>query len=94
LLLAIDLSLWGLIGWMLNVWIGSTFTFNNLIAALLLIISLLISLWIGKLIAQPISKIFAEFGEDVSSDRLIGCIGTVTSFYIPTIAENKIGQDR
>ena len=46
----------------------------------------------GGLIARPIGKIFAEFSEDASSDRLIGCIGIVTSAYIPMENLARIGQ--
>jgi hypothetical protein len=51
-----------------------------------------ISLFLGGLISRPLGKIFASFGEDASSDRLIGCIGTVSSAFIPHQHRNKIGQ--
>jgi hypothetical protein len=93
LLLATDLSLWGVLGWMLNVWIGGVSNnIGSFISSIILFGSLIISLLLGGLIAQPIGKIFAEFGEDVSSDRLIGCIGIVTSAYIPTQNQGRIGQ--
>ncbi|MGF1992388.1 MAG: DUF1449 domain-containing protein [Nostoc sp. ZfuVER08] len=93
LLLATDLSLWGVLGWMLNVWIGGVSNnIGSFIGSIILFGSLIISLLLGGLIAQPIGKIFAEFGEDVSSDRLIGCIGIVTSAYIPTQNQGRIGQ--
>ncbi|MFN6500832.1 MAG: DUF1449 domain-containing protein [Nostoc sp. DedQUE01] len=94
LLLATDLSLWGVLGWMLNVWFGGVSNSNigGLIGSIILFGSLIISLLLGGLIARPIGKIFAEFGEDVSSDRLIGCIGIVTSAYIPTENQGRIGQ--
>ncbi|MDZ8185226.1 MAG: DUF1449 family protein [Nostoc sp. ChiSLP02] len=93
LLLATDLSLWGIIGWMLNVWFGGgNNNIDGLIASIILFGSLIISLILGGLIARPIGKIFAEFGEDVSSDRLIGCVGIVTSAYIPIENQSKIGQ--
>lgn len=93
LLLATDLSLWGILGWMLNVFLSSlTGSLTNFIGSIILFGSLIISLLVGRLIAEPIGKIFAEFGEDTSSDRLIGCVGTVTSFYVPVESQNKIGQ--
>ena len=94
LMLATDLSLWGVIGWMLNVWLGGIDQKKpvSLIAIAIFLGSLMISLFIGKLIAEPIGKMFAEFSEDASSDRLIGCIGTVSSVYIPAENINKIGQ--
>lgn len=94
LLLATDLSLWGVLGWMLNVWFGGVSNSNigGFIGNIILFISLIVSLLLGGLIARPIGKIFAEFGEDVSSDRLIGCVGIVTSAYIPTENQGKIGQ--
>jgi hypothetical protein len=94
LLLATDLSLWGVIGWMLNVWFGGIAqnqTFS-LIAIFILFISLIISLFMGRLIAEPIGKMFAEFSEDASSERLVGCIGNVISVYIPAENLGKIGQ--
>ncbi|MFN6561037.1 MAG: DUF1449 domain-containing protein [Nostoc sp. ChiSLP01] len=93
LLLATDLSLWGVLGWMLNVWFGGVSNNNgSFIGSIILFGSLIISLLLGGLIARPIGKIFAEFGEDVSSDRLIGCVGIVTSAYIPTENQGRIGQ--
>ncbi|RCJ22129.1 hypothetical protein A6S26_22455 [Nostoc sp. ATCC 43529] len=94
LLLATDLSLWGVLGWMLNVWFGGVSNSNigGFIGNIILFVSLIFSLLLGGLIARPIGKIFAEFGEDVSSDRLIGCVGIVTSAYIPTENQGKIGQ--
>lgn len=96
LLLATDLSVWGVTGWMLNVWIGKMlghipsnfFGFGGVV----LLGSLILSLFIGSLIARPIGKVFAAFGEDTSSDRLIGCIGRVTSVTIPLENQGKIGQ--
>lgn len=94
LLLAIDLSLWGIFGLIFNVWFNGFIKVipSNFISGIVLLIALILSLLMGKLIAQPIGKIFAEFGEDVSSDRLIGCVGTVTSVYIPVENKGKIGQ--
>ncbi len=94
LLLATDLSLWGVLGWMLNVLISGTSN-NNItafIGSVILFGSLMLSLLMGGLIARPIGKIFAEFGEDASSDRLIGCVGIVTSAYIPSENQGRIGQ--
>jgi hypothetical protein len=94
LMLATDLSLWGVIGWMLNVWLGGIFQDQQIpfIGIVILLVSLIISLFIGKLISKPISKMFAEFSEDASSERLIGCIGNVTSVYIPSENLGRIGQ--
>ncbi|MEO1375005.1 MAG: DUF1449 domain-containing protein [Cyanobacteria bacterium J06635_10] len=94
LLLAIDLSLWGLFGWMLNVWLGS---FLNQVPSgiwnlIVLVLSLFISLFTGGAFAQPMGKIFAEFGEDTSSDRIIGRNGTVSSATIPIEKKGRIGQ--
>lgn len=96
LLLAIDLSTWGTVGWMLNVWLGSLTgsipeRFLGL-GGVVLLISLSISLTIGSLLARPLGQIFASFGEDTGSDRLIGCTGTVTSKQLPYYGEGKIGQ--
>ncbi|MBE9005061.1 DUF1449 family protein [Fortiea sp. LEGE XX443] len=90
LLLAIDLSFWGIFGLILNVWLGSKA--SGFIGSIVLFSSLMLSLLMGRLIAQPIGNIFAEFSEDASSDRLIGCIGTVNSAYIPIENQGKIGQ--
>ncbi|TVP63704.1 MAG: DUF1449 family protein [Nodularia sp. (in: Bacteria)] len=94
LLLAVDLSLWGVLGLFLNTLAKSIINgqFSALVRGAVLLISLILSLLVGRFIAEVIGKIFAEFGEDASSDRLIGCVGTVTSFYIPSETEGKIGQ--
>lgn len=94
LLLATDLSLWGLFGWMLNVWLGGIL--NQVPSGgwnfIVLILSMFLSLFTGGLIARPVGKIFAEFGEDTSSDRLIGRNGTVSSATIPIEKQGRIGQ--
>lgn len=96
LLLAIDLSIWGITGWLLNVIIGGIIGYIPLqflgLGGVILIASCSFSLFFGSLIARPLGKIFASFGEDVSSDRLIGCVGTVVSKKIPYLTEGKIGQ--
>jgi hypothetical protein len=94
LMLATDLSLWGVIGWILNVWMGAIFGNKqaSLIGAIILFVSLIISLFIGRLISEPISKMFAEFSEDASGERLVGCVGNVSSVYIPADNLGKIGQ--
>lgn len=93
LLLAIDFSFWGVFGLILN---SLVINFNQDLSGFwggaILLISLILSLILGRFIAEIIGKIFAEFGEDASSDRLIGCVGTVTSFYIPSEKTGKIGQ--
>ncbi|MGG6292785.1 DUF1449 domain-containing protein [Leptolyngbya sp. AN02str] len=94
LLLAIDLSLWGLLGWMTNVFLLSLLgpILGGLVSSVMLFSSLLIALFLGSQIARPIGQLFASFGEDTSSDRLIGCIGNVSTSTIPYLAANKIGQ--
>lgn len=94
LLLATDLSLWGLFGWMLNVWLGGILNQfpSDIWNVVVLILSLVISLFTGGLIARPIGQIFTEFGEDTSSDRLIGRNGTVSSASIPVEKQDRIGQ--
>lgn len=94
LLLATDLSLWGVFGWFFNVLIGGFLggVISGIAGGVVLVGSLLVSLLTGGLIAHPIGTIFASFGEDASGDRLIGCIGTVSTALIPTLGEGKIGQ--
>jgi hypothetical protein len=94
LLLATDFSLLGLFGWMLNVAWGSLTGDipGGFLAGVVSGVSLFLSLFIGSLIARPLGKIFASFGEDASSDRLIGCHGTVSSASIPIENQGKIGQ--
>lgn len=88
LLLATDLSLWGLLGWMLNVAVGGTVIFSGVV----LLGSMVLALGLGGVVARPIGRAFASFGEDVSGDRLVGCIGTVSTGRIPPVEEGKIGQ--
>lgn len=94
LLLATDLSLWGLLGWMLNVVIGGVVgtIISGLVGGVVLVTSLILALITGGQIARPLGQIFASFGEDASGDRLVGCIGTVSTGKIPLLSENKIGQ--
>lgn len=94
LLLATDLSLWGMIGWLLNVFvvgaIGSVL--GGLAGGAVLLGSMMVALTVGGQIGKPIGKIFASFGEDTSSDRLIGCYGTVSTAQIPVAGKGRIGQ--
>lgn len=96
LLLGIDFSIWGLTGWMLNVAIGSILGKIPVgfwgLGGIILISSLLMALLVGSWLSRPLGKIFASFGEDISSDRLIGCLGTVTSKKVPYLSEGKIAQ--
>ena len=96
LLLAVDFSLWGITGWMLNVMVGSfigTIPSRFLgLGGVLLFVSLCLSFFVGSLIARPLGQIFASFGEDVSEDRLIGCVGTLTSSKIPYRTEGTVAQ--
>jgi hypothetical protein len=90
------LSLWGLIGWTLNVVIGGILGFvpTQLVGwgGLVFGLSLAVSLWLNAQIARPLGTLFASIGEDVRSDRLIGCVGTVASTTIPYVQQAKIGQ--
>ncbi|MEQ8754046.1 MAG: DUF1449 family protein [Coleofasciculus sp. G1-WW12-02] len=94
LLLATDCSLVGLFGWMMNVAIANvTGTIpTGLLGGVVGGASLVLSLFCGGLISRPLGKIFADFGEDASGERLIGCQGTVSSRSIPLESQGKIGQ--
>lgn len=94
ILLAVDFSLWGIIGWMLNVAIGGVLgsLLGGLAGGIILMGSFVASLILGGQIAKPIGKIFASFGEDTSGDRLVGCVGIVSTGQIPAVSTGKIGQ--
>ena len=94
LLLALDLCLWGLFGWMLNVALGSVIGRipSGILGIIVLVSSLVAALLLGGQIARPIGKVFASFGEDASGDRLVGCIGTVSSARLHKVSEGKIAQ--
>lgn len=93
LLLALDFSLLGVLGWFFNVlfytlsgsWPGVMWSGGIAIAALLL------ALITGGLCSQPLGQIFAQFSEDTSRDRLLGCSGHVSSAHIPR-SGTGIGQ--
>ncbi len=96
LLLAIDFSTWGMTGWILNS-IFATLTDRmptRLLGwgGLIFLASFAFSLFTGSLLSRPIGQLFVTFSEDVSSERLIGCVGTVTSKKIPLLTEGRIGQ--
>lgn len=94
LLLGIDFSTWGITGWMLNVGIGNMFGTipRGFLAGVIMLTSFWSSLVVGKVLSYPLGKIFSDFGEDVSSDRLIGCVGKVVSKNLPYLTSGKIGQ--
>ena len=94
LLIALDLCLWGLLGWMANVMIGSIIRVipTGIFGLPILLGSMAIALLLGGQIARPIGKVFASFGESASADRLVGCIGTVSSARLHKVSANKIAQ--
>ena len=94
LLLALDLCLWGLVGWMATVVFGSLLSVIPIAVLRLPILlgSMAIALTLGGLIAQPIGKIFASFGESASADRLVGCEGKVSSARLHNVTSGKIAQ--
>lgn len=94
ILLAIDFSVWGVSGWFLNVTVAGFLNAipQGFLAFLIFVSSFIFSLWIGRLLSLPIGKIFANFGEEVDGDRLIGCIGSVISKEVPYLIEGRIAQ--
>ncbi|MEM1367722.1 MAG: DUF1449 domain-containing protein [Cyanobacteria bacterium P01_H01_bin.15] len=96
LLLGIDFSLWGLWGWFLNVLAAGAFGRipTNLMGGggLIMLLSFGLAISAGGMIARPLGKVFASFGEDTREDRIIGCIGTVASKRLPYLSEGRIGQ--
>ena len=94
LLLAIDFSLWGAIGWIVNVFIASAIGSipRGFFGGLILFGSFAVSIYTGGLISRPLGKLFAAFGEDTSSDRSLGCVGTVVSPKVPFTNSGRIAQ--
>ena len=94
ILLAIDFSTWGVTGWFLNVVLGTIFNGipGGFLGLIIFFVSLIFSLWVGKVLSHPIGLIFKDSGEDIRSDRLIGCYGSVTSKQVPHITTGKIAQ--
>ena len=94
ILLAIDFSTWGITGWFLAVTIGTIIDSipTGFLAFLIFLASFIFSLWVGKLLSNPIGKIFKDTGEETKAERLIGCIGEVTSKKVPHIIEGRIAQ--
>lgn len=94
LLLAIDFSLWGAIGWIVNVFIASAIGSipTGFFGGLILFGSFAVSIYTGGLISRPLGKLFASFGEDTSSDRSLGCVGTVVSPKVPFTNSGRIAQ--
>jgi len=96
LLLAMDLCFWGLLGWSFNL-IAAAITGSIPVAVrglggLIFAASLALGLFLGSLVARPVGKLFATFGQDASGDRLIGCLGTVTSKTVPVLTAGRVGQ--
>ena len=90
LLMATDLSLWGFLGWMLNTALKLP---GQPISTIVFLGSGLGAFILGGFLTRPLGQIFiASFGEDASSDRLVGCLGTVSSATIPKANSRKIGQ--
>lgn len=94
LLLATDFSVLGIVGWLLNVVAAGVTGIipQGWMGGLVFAVSLVIALGAGGLIARPLGKVFAQFGEETSGDRLLGCHGTVSSADIPYTRDQQIGQ--
>lgn len=94
ILLAIDFSTWGVTGWVLNALVGTLLNGipRGFFGLLIFVVSFIFSLWVGKVLSHPIGLIFKEFGEEINSDRLIGCSGTVTSKQVPHLTTGRIAQ--
>ena len=93
ILLAVDFSLWGFLGWVANVTVASALgrmptAFLGLGGGVFLG-SLVIALFLGSNIARAIGSVMKSFGEDSRADRLIGCIGTVSS---AQMSKDRIAQ--
>ncbi|MCH9055532.1 YqiJ family protein [Synechococcus sp. PCC 6716] len=85
LLLALDFSFLGLLGWLLNVLfylVNGSWPMGGW-GALIAIVAIGSSLGLGSLCSRPLGRIFAQFSEDTSGDRLLGCQGHVSSAQIP-----------
>jgi hypothetical protein len=95
-LLAMDFTVWGISGWLFNVLLmqitGNLPTHLFGLGGLVFLSSMILSLWLGRSLAHPIGKLFVSFGQDLSSERIIGCVGTVTSKTLPYLVEGRIGQ--
>ncbi len=94
ILLAIDFSTWGVTGWFLNVMIG---TFLNTIPTgflgiLIFVLSFIFSLWVGKVLSNPIGLIFKDSGEETNTERLVGCYGHVTSKKVPHLTTGRFAK--
>ncbi|MEO0869225.1 MAG: DUF1449 domain-containing protein [Cyanobacteria bacterium J06642_11] len=94
LLLALDLSLWGLFGWLANVLFYGLLApiLSGLVGSVIFLGSMVLALVLGGKISAPIGTIFASFGENSSADRLIGCVGTVSSAQVHAVSTGKIAQ--
>jgi hypothetical protein len=94
LLLGLDFSLWGLLGWVINSAVGTVIGRlpTGMVGGIVFFGSMVLALWLGSLASRPIGKIFASFGEDISGDRLIGCMGKVSSAQLHKVSERKIAQ--
>lgn len=94
LLVATDLSLWGILGWMSTVALGLALgTVDGTTSGLVFVTSGGVGVLLGGAIARPLGQIFfAPFSEDASRDRLIGCLGTVSAAQIPRWESGKVGQ--
>lgn len=92
LLLAMDFSLWGLLGWMATVLLGEIGIASaaGIWAGGIMAGSLVLSLTTGGLAARPIGRIFAGFTEETRGERLIGRVGSVSSATVPQ--DGSIGQ--
>jgi hypothetical protein len=93
-LIAIDVTLVGVMGLSLNTlyyqWWGQFpgGWFKGIVG----VSAISLALILGGILSFPVGRLFSAFGDDVSSDRLLGCTGQVASASIPRQSSGQIGQ--
>lgn len=92
LLLALDFSLWGILGWMGTVGLGQMgiASAQGIWAGGIFVGSLILSVLGGGVVARPMGQVLSGFGEETGAERLIGRVGSVSSARVPK--DGSIGQ--
>jgi len=92
--MALTLTLWGLIGWTINVAVGASLGTmpQGLLAFAIVTITLILALVLSHQLVSPLRWVINSRRQTMSFDPLVGCTGTVSSEHLYKLAEGDVAQ--
>ncbi|MGB3616178.1 MAG: hypothetical protein WBA10_20460 [Elainellaceae cyanobacterium] len=92
--MALTLTLWGSVGWLVNVIIGASLGTmpQGLLGFVVVTITLILALIVSHQMMSPVSWIISSRRKTTSFDPLVGCIGIVSSESLHTMTAGDVAQ--